>query len=283
MRRRAALGGSIAIHAAVGLALISVRSLEPESATERASIELVDVDPASLVELVDLSSQSSGGGNGGRADGASATRATRDDQTTHPNAARTLIARAEPRTRRQDIVRRAPTERSLADSLSDIATASQDEDRKILDGERVSDGRAHTSATSGHGDSGDSGDGDGGGRGGGHGTGIGRGVGSGLGHLASAGERLPAPPAAPRASKARPAKLIYPSRERQVDDGELFIARVTVDHEGYVVGAHLTKRLGGPKDDEAAGLIFRFRYAPALDEDGRPIKSQLDQQFLVGP
>ncbi len=87
-------------------------------------------------------------------------------------------------------------------------------------------------------------------------------------------------PAAPRASRARPAKLIYPTRERAASEGELYSARVIIDAEGFVVGARLLHS-AGPMDADAANLIFRFRYAPALDDDGRPIKSTLEQPFLV--
>jgi len=121
--------------------------------------------------------------------------------------------------------------------------------------------------------------------GGGSGAGVG-GRGNGLGIGASGSrEPVPPPPEAPRAepvvSKARPARLVYPRRNRDVDDGETFVARVTIDEDGYVVGAKLVRGFGGRRDDEAAGLIFRFRYAPALDEAGRPIQSTLDQNFLV--
>lgn len=120
--------------------------------------------------------------------------------------------------------------------------------------------------------------------GGGGGAGGRGGGGGGLG--AGAGGRgdalaISLPPA-PKRSRARPARLIYPAREREVADGELFVARVTVDDHGYVVGAHLTRRLGSPRDDDAAGLIFKFRYEPALDDDGRPIRSTFDQPFAVG-
>ena len=33
----------------------------------------------------------------------------------------------------------------------------------------------------------------------------------------------------------------------------------------------------------ASQMIWRFRYAPALDAEGRPIRATLDQRFLVGP
>jgi len=46
-------------------------------------------------------------------------------------------------------------------------------------------------------------------------------------------------------SKVRSARLIYPARNREVADGELFIARVIVDHEGHVVGARIVRGFGG--------------------------------------
>lgn len=123
----------------------------------------------------------------------------------------------------------------------------------------------------------------------GTGGGFGR-LGGGRGHgfgLGAGGSRapVPPPPGAPRAeqvaSKARPPRLVYPKRNRDVEDGETFVARVTIDEDGYVVGAKLVRGFGGRRDDEAAGLIFKFRYAPALDDAGRPIRSTLDQNFLV--
>lgn len=163
---------------------------------------------------------------------------------------------------RRSSARRAPasqhdgdTARSITSSLAEIAIAG--EDRTAGDG------------------------GDGGGRGGGHGTGLGLGIGFG-----EQFDRVPPPPPPPPAevitvSKARPAKLVYPARERDVADGELFVARVVVDHDGYVVGARLVRGFGGHRDDEAASLIWRFRYRPALDDAGHAIRSTLDQRFLV--
>ena len=118
-----------------------------------------------------------------------------------------------------------------------------------------------------------------GGRGGG---GIGFGDGGGLALPAS-----PAPPPPPSAalerprSKARPARLIYPSRESEVDETTLFVARVVVDDEGFVVGAHLVHGFGGKRDETAEHAVWRFRYAPATDDDGHPIRSTVDQRFAV--
>src|SRR5687767_8865618 len=93
-------------------------------------------------------------------------------------------------------------------------------------------------------------DGDGGegfGTGGERGDGIGFGNG---GRIAVAEEQLtmPPPPKADVPSKARPAKLIYPSRERDLGKDKLFVARITVDTDGYVVGARLVKGRNGPRD-----------------------------------
>lgn len=131
-------------------------------------------------------------------------------------------------------------------------------------------------------DAGVVGDGEGRGHGGGIGDGHGRGIGLGDGaRITSETVALVTPPA-PIASRARPAKLVYPVRERDVADSELFVARVTIDDEGFVVGAKLVRGFGGPRDAQAADLIWKFRYSPALDDEGHPIRATFEQRFLVG-
>lgn len=125
----------------------------------------------------------------------------------------------------------------------------------------------------------DSGDGNGEGKG--KGRGAGRGIGFGDGGGIDAAAPPPTPPPAPKLSKARPARLVFPSRQRDVDDGELYIMRVTVDAEGFVAGATLVRGFGGHRDDVAAAQIWRFRYDAARDDDGQPIRSVLEQRFLV--
>ena len=120
------------------------------------------------------------------------------------------------------------------------------------------------------------GGGTGGGIGGGHGRGIGLGDGGGIGSI---GE-LPAPPPPPR-SLARPARLLHPSRQTDTDEAELFIARVTVDTDGDVVGAHMLRSHPGSRGDTAASMIWQFRYDPALDDDGAPVRSTFEQPFAV--
>jgi hypothetical protein len=77
--------------------------------------------------------------------------------------------------------------------------------------------------------------------------------------------------------------LVYPSRERPAEDREQFVAQLTVDRDGYVVGARLVRGLGTARDRAAADLVWRFRYAPALDAAGLPVAATIEQRFLVGP
>lgn len=119
------------------------------------------------------------------------------------------------------------------------------------------------------------------------GSGSGRGIGIGTGNGVRVPDDVPAPPPPPsvpevRVRKARPAKLIHPSRDREVEDeADLFVARVTVDTDGDVVGARMVKTRPGARGDQAANAIWTFRYLPALDDDGRPITSTFDQQFQI--
>jgi hypothetical protein len=137
------------------------------------------------------------------------------------------------------------------------------------------------------------GEGDGGegtGLGGGRGGGIGLGAGPGLGELPAL-PALPAPPPPPPPppppvekppSKARPPKLVYPARDREGEESEMFVARLTIDHEGFVVGARVIRGGRGPRGELASQLVWRFRYAPALDDEGRAIRTTIEQRFLVG-
>lgn len=116
------------------------------------------------------------------------------------------------------------------------------------------------------------------------GTGIGIGTGTGIGFGDGGGvqkiRELPAVPA-PFVSKARPAKLIHPTREMEVDEAELFAARVTVDESGDVVGAHMMKSHPGSRGETASSMIWQFRYSPALDDEGAPVRSTFVQMFAV--
>jgi hypothetical protein len=131
-------------------------------------------------------------------------------------------------------------------------------------------------------DSGPPGTGDAAGDGRGQGDGIGFGAGGGIPPPAGALPGPPTPePGARQESRARPPRLIYPVRDRAIDDTHLFVARLTIDSDGFVVGAHLLRGVGGSIDDRAAGAVWRFRYSPALGDDGRPVAATVDQPFLL--
>jgi protein TonB len=127
--------------------------------------------------------------------------------------------------------------------------------------------------------------GEAGGREGGLGDGAGRGIGFGAGRgdadAAVASLAVPTPDFVPRPSQARPPTLIYPRRNRDIDDERLFVARLTIDGDGFVVGAHLLEGRGSPGAERAASAVWRFRYRPALDAAGRPVTVTIDQRFLV--
>jgi hypothetical protein len=121
------------------------------------------------------------------------------------------------------------------------------------------------------------GTGTGNGNGNGTGTGLGLGLGLGLDPRAALHE-LPAPPPV---SKARPAKLLHPTRQTEVEEAELFAARITVDESGDVVGAHMTRSHPGSRGEVADSMIWQFRYSPALDDEGAPVRSTFVQTFAV--
>jgi hypothetical protein len=119
------------------------------------------------------------------------------------------------------------------------------------------------------------------GRGGdGPGRGPGRGIGLGDGGSVKIAQDVPTAPPPP--SRARPARLVYPTRDLEVeDDSYLFVARVTVDTDGSVVGARMLKTHPGSRGERAASAIWSFRYSPALDERGVPMRATFEQPFQV--
>jgi len=116
------------------------------------------------------------------------------------------------------------------------------------------------------------------------GSGTGRGTGFGFGDGGGIATRaaVPLAPEPPPPSRARPARLIHPSRDREVeDDDDLFVARVTVDEDGDVVAVHMMTTHPGARGDQAASAIWTFRYAPALDDAGAPVRATFEQPFQI--
>ena len=123
----------------------------------------------------------------------------------------------------------------------------------------------------------------GGGGGGGIGHGTGNGTGDGIGDGRGGGAPAVAKPIArvAKVSLARPAKLIYPKRQGDEQEGRMFLVLLTVDADGYVVGAKMKGGPRGRRGEKAADAVWRFRYDPARDERGRKIRSQVEQPFIL--
>jgi len=88
-------------------------------------------------------------------------------------------------------------------------------------------------------------------------------------------------PAPRKVSKARPPRLVYPKRVRDERDGDVFVAVVTIDEGGWVVGVRLVQGVSPYADQKALDAAWRLHYDPALDDSGRPIRARVEQRFMV--
>lgn len=254
MRRRMALAGSLFVHGtiALGLAALAVHrpTVRPPAWPKDITIELAA--PVAPIPQTPPPVDVAGGPPGGRVP--APPRAPRQARTVAPRAA-------------------APSPRTVETTMRIEPPSS-------------ATGRASGAGAVEGGELGDPAAGPGGPAAGGDG-------GGGLGGLVlGAGARfdaaviagplpMPTPEPAPARSRARAPQLIYPARDREADDAAVFVARLTIDTDGFVVGARLVRGLGGRRDDQAAGAVWRFRYRPALDAGGRPIQATIEQRFLV--
>ena len=59
------------------------------------------------------------------------------------------------------------------------------------------------------------------------------------------------------------------------------MARLTVDRDGFVVGVRLVDGTRSRRAEQAQAAVWRFRYDPARDDAGRPIRSEVDQRFML--
>ena len=259
MARTPALAGSLAIHGAIALAAVLVArapALDRSEPPRTVEVELVGPSPAPP------SREAPANAGGSPPSSAPAPRAARRERSPSRDRA---DPSSEP-SHARSIAPQAARQSALADEVT----------------MRIEPPRAGAGDASGGPDGGDL-DVPGGrdGLGNGAGRGIGFGAGRGDSDAAVAAVAVPTPDLVPRPSQARPPHLIYPRRNRDVDETRLFVARLTIDTDGYVVGAQLLGGRGERGAERAANAVWRFRYRPALDAAGRPITVTIDQRFLV--
>jgi hypothetical protein len=120
----------------------------------------------------------------------------------------------------------------------------------------------------------------------GTGTGMGTGMGMGMGTGMDIGAGIAPPPrdvpaTPPPPSRRRAPRLIFPSRQTDAQSDRVFVAHITVDSDGSVVGVRMLSSHPGRAAQTAEDAVWTFRYAPALDDDGQPVRATVDQEFQV--
>ena len=249
-RRRRAVVVSVAAHVVVLAVLVRGHEQRP-AARPAARLGMATLAVAEVRRPSVASADAAGGGGGGGAEAAPARSVRKADS---------VRARAVRPVREPSAPARGRVEAAEETETGEGETGAED-------GETTSPGPG-----SGAGPGSGTGSGDGGGEGGGRGRAT--------GYLAVSS--APAPVERPVAfSRARPARLIWPVRRGDESEGTLFVARVHVDREGIVVGARLAAGPPRARESDALTAVWRFRYAPALDDEGRPTASWVDQPFVV--
>ena len=249
MARGHAVAGSLVAHGAIA---VIVAALVAHGGDERTSGSV----PPVAIELVSSARALSPPAPGATAD-APAGASTPAELPPRPAPAAPRHAPVRPAAALRAAPRLEPSTGPTGDAA---VAASGDEPRDGVDGDPRAGGGA------------------------GRGNGIGFGAGGRIdstGVAAALRVPTPEPAPAPPPSRARPPRLIYPARDREIDESLLFVARLTIDPDGFVVGARLLRGPGGRSDERAASAVWRFRYSPALDDGGRPITATIEQRFAV--
>ena len=214
--------GSVVVHAVLGwLVVRGAREGRPDApTTSRVAITVVEPVEVTFVPSVEPGGSSGAAGSASSGGSSAPTAPARAASITAAPASR---ARAAPsRSRRLDP---DPRGTITIDDGRDLERADSETD----DGTSTSDAAATTGHATGRGTAP--------GAAVGTGTGTGRGTGTGIGFGDGGSIQRPqllVPPPAPRGdppSKARPARLIYPTRQRDVEDADLFVARVIIDDD----------------------------------------------------
>lgn len=71
----------------------------------------------------------------------------------------------------------------------------------------------------------------------------------------------------------------YPEEARRVDMGGTVRLRVGIDENGRVREVKVVKRAGYGLDEAAVKAMWKFRFAPALDQGGRPVPFRINYDY----
>ena len=71
----------------------------------------------------------------------------------------------------------------------------------------------------------------------------------------------------------------YPEEARRVDMGGTVRLRVGIDEKGRVRECKVIKRAGYGLDEAAVKAMWKFRFAPALDQAGRPVPFRINYDY----
>lgn len=75
----------------------------------------------------------------------------------------------------------------------------------------------------------------------------------------------------------------YPEEARRVDMRGTVRLRVGIDESGRVREVKVIKRLGYGLDEAASKALWKFRFQPALGQDGRPVPFRINYDYTFTP
>ena len=75
----------------------------------------------------------------------------------------------------------------------------------------------------------------------------------------------------------------YPEEARRVDMRGTVRLRVGIDENGRVREVKVLKRVGYGLDEAATKALWKFRFSPALGQDGRPVPFRINYNYIFNP
>jgi periplasmic protein TonB len=75
----------------------------------------------------------------------------------------------------------------------------------------------------------------------------------------------------------------YPEEARRVDMRGTVRLRIGIDETGRVREVKLIKRVGFGLDEAATKAMWKFRFSPAIGQDGRPVPFRINYNYVFNP